>query len=218
MQITWIEICSLLRGFPFSTGRTQRPRRKQRGCALAWRRRQDGLHSRQQRDRRYRARISALGRDDHHGIALLQVRQRAVRQAAQHALQIRRTVPAWPAARPARRLRFCPWPRSARIGRSPLPGRTLALAVGARLISVPAAPFNRIAMRCAISAGSFFICESGDTFTTTALLRIASCTVIVLLAASIALMVPAIFRNAPETTSSALTSLPSGLRVPRARN
>ena len=47
-------------------------------------------------------------------------------------------------------------------------------------------------MRCAISAGSFHICESGDTLTTTALLAITSCTVIALLAESMALMVPSI--------------------------
>ena len=175
---------------------------------MIWRRRQDGVHSGQQRDRRYRARISALGRDDHHGIAFLQVRQLAIGQAAQQALKVRRTIPArpTPAARrrqPADRPAQGRWPLCC----SPFPP--------------PAAPpafFSRMAMRCAISAGSFFICESADTFTTTALFPIASCTVIVLFAVSIALMIPAIFRNVPETTSSALTSLPSGLRVPRARN
>ena len=72
------EIGSLLRGFTFSTRRVQRPRRKQGGCALIWGRRQDGVHSRQQRDCRDGARIGPLGRDDHHGIALLQIRQRAI--------------------------------------------------------------------------------------------------------------------------------------------
>jgi hypothetical protein len=79
-------------------------------------------------------------------------------------------------------------------------------------------PFSRIAIRCAISAGSFFICESDDTLTTTELLLIVSSTVIVLAAGSTDLMMPAILRNSPVTTSSALMSLPAGLRVPRARS
>ena len=45
-----------------------------------------------------------------------------------------------------------------------------------------------------------------------------SFTVMLLLAASRELTVPAILRNVPEITSSAVSSLPSALRLPRARN
>ncbi len=55
-------------------------------------------------------------------------------------------------------------------------------------------------------------------FTATIFLLNRSCTEIVLVAGSIAVMGPAIFRNEPDTISSAVNSPPSALRVPRARS
>jgi len=73
------------------------------------------IDSREQGDGRDGIGVSALGRNDHYRIAFLQVGQFAVRQSAQHALQIWRTVAALSAAlssaRSARGSGFCrcPW-------------------------------------------------------------------------------------------------------------
>ena len=73
-------------------------------------------------------------------------------------------------------------------------------------------------MRWAISGGKRRSCDWLVIFTANDFLVMRSITVIVFALASIDEMVPAILRKLPETTSSAANSLPSALRVPRARS
>ena len=73
-------------------------------------------------------------------------------------------------------------------------------------------------MRCAIGSGSFRTCESAASRTVTDFLVARSCSVIVFAEVSIEEIVPAMFRNVPATISAAVNSVPSALRVPRARS
>ena len=79
-------------------------------------------------------------------------------------------------------------------------------------------PFNRMAILWAIIGGSLRSWESDVTFTRTGFFVFKSVTLIVLWPALMEETVPAMFRNDPETISSAVNSLPSSLRVPRARS
>ena len=81
-----------------------------------------------------------------------------------------------------------------------------------------APPFRKNANLCAICGASLRNCESELNLMTTDFFANMSFTVMLLLAASMELIVPAMLRNVPEITSSAAISFPSALRVPRARN
>ncbi len=83
---------------------------------------------------------------------------------------------------------------------------------------LPGAPRNSSAIFWAVAAGSWRNSESGVTFTTTGALAIRSITVISFAPALTASTAPAMFRNDPETTSAAMSSVPSALKVPRARS
>src|SRR6202046_3032081 len=65
-------------------------------------------------------------------------------------------------------------------------------------------PFNRIAMRRAISGGRVWSCESAEIFTCTGFLLNKSCTVRVPLLASTEFTKPATLRKGSVTTSCAL--------------
>ena len=65
--------------------------------------------------------------------------------------------------------------------------------------------------------GSLRNWESAVNLTSTGFFVFKSVTLIVFWLTSIEETVPAMFRNDPETISSAAKSLPSSLRVPRAR-
>src|SRR5258708_2150792 len=79
-------------------------------------------------------------------------------------------------------------------------------------------PFRRAAIRCAMGGGSLRNCDSAVIFTVMDFFETKSWTVMVPADASSAEIGPAIFRNVPETISSAVNSAPSALRVPRARS
>src|SRR5580693_1354801 len=91
---------------------------------------------------------------------------------------------------------------------APPPGAPLAF-VPAGGVSEP--PFNLAAILCAIGAGNFLNCDVCEIRTTTGFFVTKSCTVIMFVPASIELIVPEIFRNEPDTTSSAVSSPPSAL-------
>ena len=73
-------------------------------------------------------------------------------------------------------------------------------------------------MPCAIGSGSLRTCESDVMRTVMGFFVARSCTVMLFAEASMDEIVPAIFRNVPQTISVAVNSLPSALRVPRARS
>jgi hypothetical protein len=75
-----------------------------------------------------------------------------------------------------------------------------------------------MAILWAIMGGSLRSWESDVNLTSTGFFVFKSMTLIVFSLTSIEATVPAMFRNDPQTISSAANSLPSSLRVPRARS
>lgn len=132
---------------------------------------------------------------------------------------------------PGNRLNICcmsPPPEAPGRPDPPMPPAGLPASAGGRAtgelfpfpLAAPSAgvPLIRMAILCANMGGSLRICVSVPIFTVMGFFATRSITVIVPALSSTALIVPAILRNVPETTSSAVNSAPSALRVPLARS